>query len=380
MRFMPQSDEDVVNGVLNLWAGFAVAARKPEGKKGEDGCRLFLDHGLKIICSGNKDHYDYLIKREAFIAQRRTRSEIGVGLQTEAEGTGKGFWCRALNYLYGVHAMEVLSADHVAGKHNTHLEKLLRLTADEALFALDPRHRNALYNLITEPRVTIEPKFIDVYTAANHLNLDIISNAQHFLPVSNTARRLFLPTVSEARANDHDYFHKIDEQLRDGGYEALLYHLLYEIDISDFNVRAVPKTAALAKQAGYSRKGLDLLVEGACNDSMVPCQHLKWRGFSDSSGYEQRAGFDYFIDHHPDRELARMGALTVKRRLAKEWGCITGKATRRQIYGVRTQGILWPALSELRDRFAARHGKQEWMHPDVSDWLSLTGKSDPEVM
>jgi hypothetical protein len=369
MRFMPQRDEDVVNDVLNLWTGFAVAARKPEGKSGEAGCKLFLDHGRKIICSDKEEHYNYLIKREAFIAQRRTRSEIAVGLQTEVEGTGKGFWCRGMNRLYGVHAMEVLSADHIAGKHNPHLEKLLRLTADEALFALDPRHRNALYNLITEPRITVEPKFVDAYSAANHLNLDVISNAEHFLPVSNTARRLFLPTVSDARANDHEYFRKIDEQLRNGGYEALLYHLLYEMDIRDFNVRDVPKTDALAKQAGYSRKGLDLLVEGACNEAVVPCQHANCPGFSDCKGYEQRTGFDYFIDHHPDRDLARMGALTVKRRLAKEWGCITGDATRKQIQGVKMHGIMWPRLGELREKFVARHGVQKWLHPDESDWI-----------
>ena len=150
----------------------------------------------KIICSGNEEHFDYLIKREAFIAQKRTRSEIAVGLQTEVEGTGKGFWCRNINRLYGNHAMEVQNPEHVIGKHNTHLESLLRLTADEALFAPDPNHRNALYNLITEPHITIEPKFVDAYAAKNYLNLDVISNAAHFLPVSGSARRFFVPTVS----------------------------------------------------------------------------------------------------------------------------------------------------------------------------------------
>ena len=163
----------------------------------------------KIICSGNEEHYDYLIKREAFIAQNRTRSEIALGLQTEVEGTGKGFWCRNINRLYGNHAMEVQNPEHVVGKHNTHLEVLLRLTADEALFAPDPKHRNALYNLITEPHITIEPKFVDAYPAKNYLNLDVISNASHFLPVSGTSRRFFVPTVSPDRANDHEYFGKI---------------------------------------------------------------------------------------------------------------------------------------------------------------------------
>ena len=56
------------------------------------------------------------------------------------------------------------------------------LTADEALFASDLRHRNALYNLITEPHITIEPKHIGAYSANNYLNIDIISNANIFFP------------------------------------------------------------------------------------------------------------------------------------------------------------------------------------------------------
>jgi hypothetical protein len=203
MRFVPSCNEEVINGdTLNLWTGFRVAARKPEGKSGAAGCQLFLNHCREVICSGDDEHYDYLIKREAFIAQKRMRSEVAVGLMTEEEGTGKGLYSRTLNRLYGIHAMQVQNPAHVVGKYNPHLEKLVRLTADEALFALDPLHRNALYNLITEPLITIEPKFINAYQAENFLNIDVISNAEHFLPVSRFVRRFFVPKASSEHAND----------------------------------------------------------------------------------------------------------------------------------------------------------------------------------
>jgi hypothetical protein len=49
-----------------------------------------------------------------------------------------------------------------------------------------------------------------------------------------------VPTVSASQVGNHEYFRQIQMQLIDeGGYEALLYHLLHEIDIRDFNVRAV---------------------------------------------------------------------------------------------------------------------------------------------
>ena len=381
MRFMPQSDEDVVNGMLNLWQGFAVAARKPDGGSGASGCRRFLAHGLKIICSGNEEHYDYLIKREAFIAQKRTRSEIALGLQTEVEGTGKGFWCRNINRLYGNHAMEVQNPTHVIGKHNIHLERLLRLTADEALFAPDPNHRNALYNLITEPRITIEPKFVDAYSARNHNNIDVISNASHFVPVSGTARRFFIPTVSSGRANEHAYFDKINTELHDGGYEALLYHLLHEIDLRDFNVRAVPKTAALAEQAAYSRRGVDLLIEMVCHDAVVPCQFGDRVGVSicrdvdNSYGGPPRRGFDWYIDHHTDRDLSRLGSLKVKRRLKDDWGCITGKEARASVHGDQMNCVNWPSLAELRAKFEAKYGTQVWTRSDVTVWLGADPRS-----
>jgi hypothetical protein len=370
MRFMPECNETVVNGdTLNMWSGFGVEARKPNGYSGARGCRLLLDHGRKIICSGNEEHYDYLIKREAFIVQRRTRSEVAVGLHTEEEGTGKGLWTRAFNRLFGVHAMQVQKPEHVIGKHNKHLEILLRLSADEALFALDPRHRNALFDLITEPTNTIEPKFVDSYPALNYVNIDVLSNAAHFLPVSGTARRFMVPTVSPDRKGDHAYFRQMQAQLiDDGGYEALLYHLQYEIDIRDFNVRDVPKTAALAEQAALSRRGVDALVEHACNEGRVPCQHDNNKmpaGFTNCSG---RYGFDYAIEHHNDLELRRLGPLKVKHQL-KKWGRMTGDTTRRQIHGRRTNGIMWPSLEDLRFEFEEKFGKQKWLRPTVKVWI-----------
>jgi hypothetical protein len=371
MRFMPNRDQEIVDGtILNLWRGFAVPARKPAGKSGAAGCQLFLDHGLKVICSGNEAHYDYLIKREAFIAQRRMRSEIAVALRTVAEGTGKGIWCRSLNHLYGAHAMQVQNPAHVIGKHNPHLERQLRVVADEALFAESKRHRDALYNLITEPELTIEPKFVDVYKADNHLNIDITSNAEHFIAVSGTARRFFVPTVSSDRASDFEYFKSMQAQLEDGGYEALLYHLLYEVDIREFKVRAVPKTAALAEQAAYSRKGVDLLVEAACNEGRVPCVHPQHPDVSVTSGHDWREpGFDHFITRHSDRDLVRLGALKVKGQLRREWGCTTGKEARvRGTDGKRVNGIVWPPLLDLRARFEAKHGAQDWLCPEHEAW------------
>ena len=178
-RFMPQHEAEVVGDTLNMFEGFVLQPRKPEGHSGASGCQKFLDHGLKVICSGNEEHWDYLLKREAWIVQNRRRSEIAAAFRTEAEGSGKGFWCNHLGRLYGKHYMQLQKAEHVIGKHNGHLETTLKICADEALFVGDPRHRNALFSLITEPTITVEPKFINAYSAPNFNNLDMTDQLTH---------------------------------------------------------------------------------------------------------------------------------------------------------------------------------------------------------
>ena len=110
-------------------------------------------------------------------------------------------------------------------------------------------------------------------------------------------------------------------------------------------------------------------MEKACNEAVASCSlRVAKAGFSISSGQESRYGLDYFIDHHSDRELSRLGALKVKRALAKDWGCVTGKGARVTQGGSQVSGVAWPSLPDLRQRFIKKHGAQEWMM-DAEAWL-----------
>ena len=365
-EFMPQRDGDTATK-LNLWRGFGVKPAAPTGKSGAAGCQLFLDFALEVICSGNAGDFEYLMNREAFIMQRRRRSEIALAMHSEEEGVGKGFYERHLGRLLGSHYMQISNPEHLIGKFNPHLELLLRLTADEALFVGDPRHRNALFGLITESRLTIEPKGCGVYNPPNFLNISMTSNAAHFIPAGGTARRFFVLTVSPCHMQDREYFSRIEDQMiNDGGSEALLHHLLYERELRDFDVVAVPKTAALAEQVAYGRRGVDGLVEKVCHEAAVPCAHPYWLGFTITTGLLGEV--DNFHDYvKRDRELQRLGGLRVITQLRRDWGC-KSERRRESNSDQRTSGFYWPLLSELREQFVRRFGPQDWMRADVSDW------------
>jgi hypothetical protein len=147
------------------------------------------------------------------------------------------------------------------------------------------------------------------------------------------------------------------------------------VDLKDFDVRKVPRTAGLIEQAAYGRRGVDGLVEQVCNEARVPCEHEEWPGFTVTTGQEQDTGFYSFIDKHRDREIAGRGLMVI-RRLRNEWDCTTGMQ-RRERASDRTSGFQWPPLAELRARFEERFGKQAWANAQVTEW-TVPKQDEPE--
>ena len=96
------------------------------------------------MCNGNEEHWDYLLKREAWIIQNRRRSEIAAAFRTEAEGSGKSFWCNQLGHLYGKHYMHLQKAEHVIERkvEYTFALRKKRLLCTEALYVSDHRHES----------------------------------------------------------------------------------------------------------------------------------------------------------------------------------------------------------------------------------------------
>jgi hypothetical protein len=63
-----------------------------------------------------------------------------------------------------------------------------------------------------------------------------------------------------------------------------------------------------------------------------------------------------------------MSALTVSKRLCKDWGCVTERKRESGGACIRTSGIQWPPLDELRQRFIDKFGPQEWQLADQTEW------------
>lgn len=229
----------------NLWRGFACDARP--GK-----CERFLAHLRDNICCGSESSYQYLLGWMATAVQHpASQGHVAVVMRGK-KGTGKGKFATLFGQLFGRHFVPVTNAEHLVGKFNGHMRDCVVLFGDEAFFAGDKRHESMLKTMVTEDMLIRESKGIDAGPAKNFLHIILASNEDWVVPAGGAERRFFMLDVCDKKIQDLDYFAALDkEYYQEGGREALL-HFLMNYDLSNYEVRNVPKTDALQEQKIHS--------------------------------------------------------------------------------------------------------------------------------
>jgi hypothetical protein len=217
---------NAADGKLNLWNGFGCDSRAGD-------CGLYLEHLRNNICTGNKEHAEYMLNWMAYAVQHPDRQGEVAVVWRGKEGTGKGVAAKQFGRLFGAHFRHVVHAKHLTGHFNAHLQHCSMLYADESFFAGDRSHESVLKALVTEDTLLIEPKGIDPFSVRNCVHLIMSSNSDWVVPAGADARRYFVLNVGDAHMQDHAYFAAITTQMNNGGREALL-HFLQNRELTDF--------------------------------------------------------------------------------------------------------------------------------------------------
>jgi hypothetical protein len=230
--------------VLNLWRGFGVEPAPGDWS-------LLRQHIRDNVCAGVPALFDYVMGWMARLVQRPGEpGEVAIVMRG-GRGVGKGKLAQWLGRLVPDHFTHAIRSEDVVGKFNAHLASTVFLFADEAFFAGDPRHEKILNGLITETTIRTEAKFMPQIVTPNCLHLVMATNDAWAIPAATDERRYLVLDVSAARQRDTAYFKAIDAQMGAGGLAAMLLDLL-ALDISQFEVRRVPQTAALADQKRHT--------------------------------------------------------------------------------------------------------------------------------
>jgi hypothetical protein len=263
MVFCPSGDAP--EGCYNEWQGFSVKPVPGDWSR-------FREHLSEVICGGDAAYYEYLIHWMARCVQRpELNGQVAIVLRG-GKGCGKSVAVELFGNIFGKHFLPTSAASHVVGKFNSHLRDIVLLFGDEAFFAGNPEHEKILKTLITQDEVSYEKKYGNVENGRNHVSLFLASNSDWVVPSSMDERRYFVLDVSPHRTGDRSYFTSILQQMKNGGLQGMLFDLL-QMDLSDFELRNVPETAALIAQKRLSLPPmLNALIEIAA-DGLSP-DHL----------------------------------------------------------------------------------------------------------
>jgi hypothetical protein len=260
--FEPGGPLDVPDDMLNLWRGFGVVPKPGTWS-------LLRSHIFNVVCSGDQQHFDYLIRLLAYRVQHLGH-QTGVAFALlGAPGAGKGVLARTFGQFFGKHFAHISHGDQLTGRFNAALGTASTVFLDEALWAGDRKGEGVLKALITEPQFQVEAKFRDPIMVKNMLFIIVASNNEWAIPAGTGDRRWFVLDVADTYAGlgHQAYFTPLYTEIENGGAAAMLHELL-ATDLKGFDVRAIPHTAAKAKQQALSLHGslawlYDVLQEGS---------------------------------------------------------------------------------------------------------------------
>jgi len=359
----------IINNRLNLWTGWGV-----EPKQGD--WSLLRRHILETLAAGDKAVYDYIMSWLAWAVQHPgEQAEVALVFIGE-RGSGKGTLGKALSKIFGQHALHLSSPEHLTGRFNAHLRQCTFLFADEAYGPKDKSAEGTLKRLITEDTLTIEQKGRDPIEVPNLLHVMMASNNEWVVPAGAHERRFMVQKVSEAHRQDPAWLKPLYKQMREGGYEAMLFDLLAR-KLGDWHPRDIVSTEALTGQQEESLSALDewwleLLQTGvlAGADENDPR-----RAISNKYEIEQDLGTDGYGGRRT-RMVWREGLYDQARRISprlkgrsdtalgrylKDRGC-------KNTWIDHQRGWEFPTLTECRAEWLERFPDTKWHDLKLADW------------
>lgn len=236
--FQPGSAD--VGRNFNLFQGWGVVPVRGD-------CSLFLEHLRVVICNRDESLFQYLLQWLANIVQAPADRPGTAVVTGSGQGAGKGSIERYLRPIFDRHLLALAGDDQLLGRFNDFMAGKLLVFADEAVWAGDKKGLDKLKSYITEPRVSVDRKFLPAIEIDNFVRFMFASNRDHAAPAESDDRRFVMLPRNDAKIGDYTYWEALTTERKAGGPAALLHHLLTEVQIKR-NLRDTPKTAALAEQ------------------------------------------------------------------------------------------------------------------------------------
>ena len=290
VTFRPDSVETDIDGFVNLYRGLAVgrkttrtckkrhckgkgcfsyftASFKPCSYDGSNWTR-YLDHIYQNVCDKDKKHTLWVIDWIVETIQRRNqthRNKPGTSLVLRGlPGCGKGTVFAPIMSVLAGYTHHSSSMDEITDKFNKFMHNCMFLFADEATWGGGHKQSSRLKAMMTEDRISLQPKGVDSLMVNNHLRVGISSNSDWVVPAEKGERRYCIFDVSGAKARDSVYFKAC---VADNDIGNFLDEVLSWQVTSD--LRIICETSALVQQQSYQDEAPHV-------EFIVECVETEW--------------------------------------------------------------------------------------------------------
>lgn len=186
-------------------------------------CPTFFDFLKRIITDCDEKCYEWILDYLSVIV-KLGRTKVCIVLMGE-KGTGKSTWNVLLQELVGQEYCCIINnINRLTKDFNKLLENKIVVSLEEVVndAAEYVKVQETLKTLITEERLTIEPKGVDSYTINSVNNFNINTNNFNPVKITDDNRRYMVLSVSSAVKNDSKYFEKLRQEVKDN-IEQLRY-------------------------------------------------------------------------------------------------------------------------------------------------------------
>ena len=227
-------------GAYNIYQGLPI-----EPVEGD--WSLFKKLILEGLCDNDVALYEWVLDWMASAIQH-PETRYGVALVLKGgKGIGKGKFAEWFGKLFGKHYLHITQEKHLTGNFNAHQIQAILMFADELIWGGQKQQEGVLKALITEDSFMVERKGYDATRAKNYVRLLVASNNEWPVPASAGERRWCVCACTDKFKGDFNFFISIDQQMKDGGLEAMMSELKSRNITTQ--QRQAPKTKALGEVA-----------------------------------------------------------------------------------------------------------------------------------
>ena len=217
---------------VNLFEGWPV---KPDGTKS---CERLVAH-LYDVCDEDDGLFRWVVSWLALPLQRPGAKMRTALIVHGPEGTGKSIFFDVVREIYGQYSRMVTQLQ-LQSEYTDWLSKMLFCVAEEVVTRQELKHHKGLLkNLVTNPVVNINEKYMPLRTEANHSNFCFLSNEMLPMALDQGDRRYTVIWYEPRRTFSPEYFRALGDEIAAGG-AAGLYHWLLQQDLGDFNEHTRP--------------------------------------------------------------------------------------------------------------------------------------------